>query len=162
MLSFEDLYLAYFPDVYRFAYWLAGEHGEAEDITSDTFVRAWMNFDATRTETLKAYLFAIARNVYLESLRKNRNHHPLDENDPDSRLKPERTVELMNALDEVMDILQTLPEVDRSAFVLRVQYDLPYAEIARVLQLSENAAKVKVHRVRKKLFAENQERNSHE
>jgi len=49
--------------------------------------------------------------------------------------------------------LLTLPEIDRSAFVMRVQYDLPYLEIARVLQLSEGAVKVKVHRVRKLLFS---------
>ena len=73
MLSFEQLYVAYSPDVYRFANWLTGNSDDAEDITSETFVRAWRNFDAVRTETLKAYLFTIARNIYLESLRKNRN-----------------------------------------------------------------------------------------
>jgi len=52
----------------------------------------------------------------------------------------------------VRENLHTLSEVDRSAFVMRVQYDLDYAEIARVLQISEGAAKVKVHRVRKHLF----------
>ena len=50
-------------------------------------------------------------------------------------------------------ILQALPEIDRAAFVLRVQHELPYAEIARVLGLSLTATKVKVHRVRKKLLA---------
>ena len=47
----------------------------------------------------------------------------------------------------------TLPEIDRAAFVLRVQHELSYAEIARILELSLTAAKVKVHRVRKKLLA---------
>lgn len=50
-------------------------------------------------------------------------------------------------------MLQTLPEIDRAAFVLRVQHDLPYDEIARVLGISLSATKVKVHRVRKKLIA---------
>jgi RNA polymerase sigma-70 factor (ECF subfamily) len=53
----------------------------------------------------------------------------------------------------VQEFLQSLPEVDRAAFVLRVQHELSYAEIARVLELSLSAAKVKVHRVRKKLLA---------
>ena len=61
-------------------------------------------------------------------------------------------IEDQSELDSIRSHLQTFPEIDRSAFVLRVQYDLPYTEIARVLQLSENAVKVKVHRVRKKLF----------
>jgi RNA polymerase sigma-70 factor (ECF subfamily) len=66
MLDFHDLYESYGPEVYRFAYWLAGSAAEAEDITSETFIRAWINFASIRTETLKAYLFQIARNIYLE------------------------------------------------------------------------------------------------
>jgi RNA polymerase sigma-70 factor (ECF subfamily) len=52
----------------------------------------------------------------------------------------------------VWRVLQTLPEIDRTAFILRVQQELPYAEIARVLELSLSAVKVKVHRTRKKLL----------
>ena len=152
MLRFEELYVAYSPDVYRFANWLSGNSKDAEDITSETFVRAWVNFNTIRTETLKAYLFTIARNIYLESLRKNREHVELDETHTDPRPRLEKMLEQQSELDLVHAILLTLPEIDRSAFVMRVQYDLPYAEIGRVLQLSENAIKVKVHRVRKRLF----------
>jgi len=152
MLRFEELYVAYSPDVYRFAVWLSGNSSDAEDITAETFARAWMNFNTIRTETLKAYLFTIARNTYLESLRKHRDHVELDDAHPDSRPALEKSLETQNELDQVRTALQTLPEVERSAFVMRVQYDLPYAEIARVLRISEGAAKVKVHRVRKMLF----------
>ena len=162
MLSFEELYLVYSPDVYRFAYWLSGDQGDAEDITADTFVRAWMNFDIIRTETLKAYLFAIARNIYLESLRKHHNHFQLRETQHAPQSGMERVIEDQNELEYVRNCLQHLAEVDRSAFILRIQYDLPYAEIARILHLSESAVKVKVHRIRKKLFSDYQERNSHE
>ena len=153
MLTFEELYVSYSPDVYRFANWLSGNSNDAEDITAETFARAWMNFSNIRTETLKAYLFTIARNTYLESLRKRRDHVQLDETHPDVRPKPERIIETQSEIDQIRTTLLTLPEIDRSAFVMRVQYDLPYAEIARVLQLSESAVKVKVHRVRKRLFA---------
>jgi RNA polymerase sigma-70 factor (ECF subfamily) len=152
MLSFEELYISYSPDVYRFACWLAGNSNDAEDITAETFVRAWMNLNRIRTETLKAYLFTIARNIFLESLRKRRDHAELGEEVADPHPGVEKRLEHQSDLDFVRAILRTLPEMDRSAFVMRVQYDLSYAEIARVLQLTENAAKVKVHRVRKKLF----------
>lgn len=62
-------------------------------------------------------------------------------------------VESRLELQRVQSVLQTLPEIDRAAFVLRIQHALPYAEIARVLGLSVTASKVKVHRVRKKLLA---------
>jgi RNA polymerase sigma-70 factor (ECF subfamily) len=153
MSSFEEIYATYSPDVYRFAFWLAADSNEAEDITSETFVRAWINFGSIRTETLKAYLFTIARNIHLESFRKYRNHAPLEEQIADIQPHIEKKLEHRNELEFVRNQLLSLPEVDRSAFVMRVQHELSYAEIARVLQLSETSIKVKVHRVRKKLFA---------
>jgi len=152
MLSFEELYVAYSPEVYRFANWLSGNSNDAEDITSETFVRAWIHFDTIQTETLKAYLFTISRNIYLESLRKKRDHELLRDSYPDAHLSVEKVIETQSELDLIHDTLLTIVEIDRSAFVMRVQYDLSYAEIARVLQLSESAVKVKVHRVRKRLF----------
>lgn len=153
MLTFEELYISYSPDVYRFATWLSGNINDAEDITAETFTRAWMNFATIRTETLKAYLFTIARNIFLESLRKHRNHEILTDTHPDSRPTPEKTLESQSEIEQIHATLLTLAETDRSAFVMRVQYDLSYAEIARVLQVSEGAVKVKVHRIRKLLFA---------
>jgi RNA polymerase sigma-70 factor (ECF subfamily) len=153
MLTFQDLYESYATDVYRFAHWLAGDRFEAEDITSETFVRAWARTSTIRTQTLKAYLFAIARNIFLEERRKGKRQVVLTEGYPDPAPKPDEVVESRLELQRVRVILQALPEVDRAAFVLRVQHELPYAEIARVLGLSLTATKVKVHRVRKKLLA---------
>jgi RNA polymerase sigma factor (sigma-70 family) len=152
MLSFQDLYESYAPEVYRFAFWLAGDTSEAEDITSETFVRAWVNRSTIRTETLKAYLFTIARNAFLQRERKGRRQVALADVHPDPAPGPHERVEAQLELLRVQKVLQTLPEIDRAAFALRVQHELPYAEIARVLGLSLAAAKVKVHRVRKKLI----------
>ena len=127
----------------------------AEDITSDTFVRAWARSDSIRTETLKAYLFTIARNAYLGRLRKGKRQVDLVDIYPDPAPGPEAIVESQLKLLEIRRLLITLPEIDRAAFILRVQHELPYSEIARILELSLSAAKVKVHRVRKKLLMAN-------
>ena len=153
MLKFKDLYSRYAHDVYRFAFWLSGSSEEAKDITSETFVRAGMNLSSIRMETLKGYLLKIARNVYLGQLRKQRKHIELDETHPDPSPGPEKSAEVRSELARIQTFLRTLPEIDRSAFVIRIKYELPYAEIARILQISETAARVKVHRVRKKLIA---------
>jgi RNA polymerase sigma-70 factor, ECF subfamily len=152
MLTFHDLYEVYAPDVYRFAYWLSGDPAEAEDITSETFVRAWVRFDAIRTETLKAYLLKIARNIYLEQMRKHTQQVTLEDTHADPSPGPEKLAEDRAELEMVQKLLLSLPEIDRTAFILRVQHDLPCAEIARVLELSVGAVKVKVHRARKKLL----------
>jgi RNA polymerase sigma-70 factor (ECF subfamily) len=153
VLDFQDLYESYATEVYRFAYWLAADGCEAEDITSETLIRAWVNRNAIRTETLKAYLFAIARNTFLQQQRRRKRQVVLEDIYPDPAPGPMEQVETQFELLRVQKFLMTLTEIDRTAFVLRVQHDLPYAEIARVLSISLAAAKVKVHRVRRKLLS---------
>ena len=151
MLTFNKLYESYAQDVFRFSLWLSGSRNMADDITSETFIRAWTHFKPIRTETLKAYLFTIARNYYLGQMRKEKRIVELDDQLPDQVLLPDIKVELLDEIKQVQNYLQTLPECDRTAFILRVQHNIPYSEIARVLEISESAAKVKIHRARKKL-----------
>ena len=152
MRSFSDLYTQHGTDVYRFAFWLAGDPMEAEDITAETFARAWPRFGSLRMETLKGYLFKIARNVFLTRRRKMYKDVALTDTVPDGNPDPESVVETRMTLEDVSRILREFPECDRTAFVLRVQHELSYAEIARVLEVSEVSARVKVHRTRKKLL----------
>jgi len=152
MINFQDLYESYAAEVYRFTLWLAGNISEAEDITSETFIRAWAHHKKIRTATLKAYLFTISRNIYLQHLRKKRRQVVLEDVHSDPAPGPDRLTESQLELQKVHRVLQTLPEIDRAAFILRVQHDLPYDEISRVLELTLTATKVKVYRVRKKLI----------
>jgi RNA polymerase sigma-70 factor (ECF subfamily) len=153
MINFLDLYDLYANEVYRFALWLSGDRFEAEDITSETFVRVWVRFNTIRTETLKAYLFTIARNIYLKKRRNVNKQVTINDTYPDPHPDPEQLIDSRLELLRIQNTIQNLPEIDRAAFALRVQHELPYAEIARILEISLTAAKVKVHRVRKKLLA---------
>lgn len=151
MLTFNQLYETYAEEVFKFSFWLSGNRIWAEDITSETMIRAWTHFRPIRTETLKAYLFTIARNYYLGQLRKENRLVELEEDFLDPAQLPELLIEHLDEIQWVRGFLLTLPECDRAAFILKVQHNTPYAEIARVLQISETAARVKVHRTRKKL-----------
>ena len=153
MINFQDLYDSYANEVYRFSLWLAGDSSEAEDITSETLIRAWAHNSRIRTETLKAYLFTISRNIYLQHQRKKKRLVVLEDVHPDPAPGPDKLTESQLQLQRVQRVLRTFPECDRTAFVLRVQHELSYVEIARILELSLSATKVKVYRVRKKLIA---------
>ena len=152
MLDFNDLYETYAKDVFHFSLWMTGDRQEAEDITSETIIRAWAKRGVIRTETLKAYLFTIARNLYLGKKRIDKRRADLDETLQDTAPGPAKVAESNHIISEVQKILKTIPEIDRAAFVMRVQHELPYAEIARALEISLTNAEVKVHRVRKKLL----------
>lgn len=151
MITFHNLYQKYAKDVYRFAYWLSGSAMEADDITAETFTRAWTSRREIRAATVKAYLFAIARNLYLEQLRKEKRLIKLEPDHVDPLPQPESAVQHRLDLQMAQEMIQSLPEIDRTVFLLRVQHDLPYAEIARITNLSLSAVKVKVHRVRLRL-----------
>lgn len=150
-MTFHDLYKLYAEDLLRFAYWLCGNLTDAEDITSETFMRAWAGKAPIRTETVRGYLFAIARNLYRERHRKTKREETLSADLPTRHTSPEDSAIINEQIDSVRNHLATMKEINRAAFILRVQYDMPYAEIARTLNLSLSATKVKVHRVRLKL-----------
>jgi RNA polymerase sigma-70 factor (ECF subfamily) len=141
MITFHEIYERHARDVYRYTFWLAGNPDDADDITSEAFARAWAGRDEIRTETVKAYLFAIARNVYLKGLRQTKRQMDLTQDHTDPRPAPEQMVESKLELHRAMDVIQSFPEVDRAAFLLRVQHELPYDEIARILQLSLTTVK---------------------
>jgi RNA polymerase sigma-70 factor (ECF subfamily) len=150
MTGFHDLYEKYSRDVYRFALYLSGDSAFADDVTSETFIRVWNSPVAIRFGTVKAYLLAIARNLYLMERRRSWRRESLDEGLPDLTRDALREVEAKEELERVLRALQGLPEADRAAVLLRAE-GLHYEEIALALGLPVATVKVKVHRTRLKL-----------
>jgi RNA polymerase sigma-70 factor (ECF subfamily) len=152
-MTFEQLYSAHFSDVYRFAVWLTRDSTQAEDVASETFVRAWAQRNRLRTETLKGYLFAIARNVFLKQRTHSNKHERLPEELVDAAPDPHRAAAARMDLSRVTNALNRIPDNDRLALILRTEHALPYEEISRVLEISVGAARVRVHRARRRLLA---------
>lgn len=153
MHDFETLYARYGTDVFRFALYLSGDRADAEDLAAEAFARAWTSRDRLRLPTVKAYLFAIVRNLHRMGWRNERRRRVLDESMPDARPGPAAEIEDRDQLQHVLAALQELPEADRAAVLMRAQDGMSHAEIARALGLSEAAVKVKVHRARLRLAA---------
>ena len=150
-IEFGELYERYARDVFRFALYLTGSRAEAEDITSETFVRAWMDAERLRVDTIKAYLFTIARNLHVDWHRSRRRGGKLSREPADPSPGPEVTSRDRSELRVVMSALQQLPEIDRTALLMRTQEGLSYEAIAAALGLTVVAARVKVHRARMRL-----------
>jgi RNA polymerase sigma-70 factor (ECF subfamily) len=151
MTDFSALYKKYAQDVFRFALYLSGDRSQAEDITSETFVRAWTSSEAIEVATVKGYLFTIARNLFLHGLRRESRHVQMDSELPDPQASPYVQAEKKEELLTVLAGLQELPEIDRSAVLMRALDGMPYEEISRALGISLSSAKVKVHRARQAL-----------
>jgi RNA polymerase sigma-70 factor, ECF subfamily len=150
-LDFGRLYRAHAPHARRFALFLTGQEALADDLVSEAFVRAWTARDRLQLPTVRSYLFAIVRNLYLHHLRQQRRQAPLGPSTADDRPGPEDRATGRSELRAVLAALAGLPEVDRAALLMRADGDASYEEIAVALGLSVSAAKVKVHRARLKL-----------
>ncbi len=148
MIDFLSLYKAHARHVHRFALFLSGDPSLADDIVSETFIRLWHARERVDLPSVRGYLFAIARNLFLDERRRARRVTALDERAADDRPGPEQRADSRGELEAVMAALQALPEIDRAAVLLRAEEGLSYEEIAATLGISAVAARVKVHRAR--------------
>ena len=151
-MDFHDLYQKYAPAVRRFALFLCGDAMMADDITSDTFLRAWLAQERIRQPTVKSYLFTIARNAYHDVQRREWRKTELDEKKADPTIGMQAHLEQKEELKAVLAALQELPEIDRTILLMRALDDMPYEEIAAAMEIPVTTAKVKVHRARAKLM----------
>jgi len=151
VIDFSGLYRTHARHVHRFALFLSGDPVLADDIVSETFIRLWHARARVDLMTVRAYLLAIARNLFLEHQRQARRAVALDERTADARPNPEERVRSQHELRAVLAALQALPEVDRAAVLLRAEGEMSYEEIAATLGVSPVTARVKVHRARLKL-----------
>lgn len=151
LVDFTGLYERHAAHVHRFALYVSGDSALADDLTSEAFVKVWTARDRVELSTVRAYLFAIVRNLFLEGRRRERRRAPLDERIRSTVPGPEDLANGQSQLRIVLTALSALPEVDRTALLMRADGALPYEDIANVLGISVGAAKVKVHRARLRL-----------
>src|SRR5215203_661125 len=75
--DFTATTLAHAGALYRLAYHLAGNVAEAEDLTQETYLRAYRGFTGFRGGDVRAWLFTILRHVFLDECRRNRRMHTI-------------------------------------------------------------------------------------
>ena len=157
MDGFRELYDRYYQDVHRFALFLTGDPTRADDLTSETFVRAWRARDRIQHATVKAYLLAIARNLYRDQLRSSRQStdREVELQDTIADAAPGADVHVQHAstLRNVRAKLRGVARGDRRALLLYVLKEMSYAEVASALGISIGAVKSRINRAREALAA---------
>ena len=146
----EELYNTYRMDLYRYLCHLTHDPAEAEDLLSETFLRALKRLHTYRGDcAVKTWLFGIARNVWLESLRKR---HPTVSTDDlletylaDDTLSEATDIRLQ--WQRVQALLQQKDDHARRVVQLRAE-GYSYTEISQMLRISESSARVIEHRTR--------------
>ena len=151
MTQFETLYESHFRDVYLYACALTGDRQLAQDITSETFLKALEAIDRLRGDCdLRLWLCRIAKNCYVSYLRKNGRLTELPEELPQSGDVEQQAIR--SALSEqAQAVLHGLEEPYKEVFMLRVYGELSFRRIGALFQKSENWACVVFHRARNKI-----------
>ncbi len=156
--AFERLVAATYADTYTLAFRLTGDEEDARDVTQETYLRAYRGLRRFRGEAqFSTWLYRITANCAATHLgrRKRHRHDELNEElglaDERPAADPELQLELGSLRDRLQVALRELPPKLRAVVVLRDVYDLPHEAIAAELGISESAAKVRLHRARKKL-----------
>lgn len=154
MIEIEQVYRAYFSDVYRYALSLTHDRALAEDITQETFYKAMKAIDGFKGDcSVKVWLCQIAKNTFLSHKRKEKNPAlNIDEvTVPDSR-NLERSVVHKEQVREIMTILWAMEDPYRAVFNMRYFADMSFAMIGHLQGKSESWARVTYHRARKKIM----------
>jgi RNA polymerase sigma-70 factor (ECF subfamily) len=148
--AFRELYERYAERIHGFYVRRTRDDDAAHDLTAETFAQAWLVRGRFRDEaggSAGPWLFGIARNVLLMSVRRGRLERGAIErlgvlalSEPAAAVPDEAWIDGLDAA------LAELPEGQHEAIRLRVFDDLAYDEVATALGTSQQAARVRVHR----------------
>lgn len=159
--DFEELYQRFFKDVYLFVLSMSRDPHTAEEITQETFFRALKEMRHFKGNcSVTSWLCQIARNLYMDQLRKSRRLLPESdvEESLSSRQSPspdmaESWIKKEDAL-SIYRILHCLDEPYKEVFTLRALGELSFREIGDIFGKQESWARVTYHRARMKILKE--------
>jgi RNA polymerase sigma-70 factor (ECF subfamily) len=150
---FAKLYNQYADDIYRFLFVHVRDVELAEDLTADTFLKAWKQIETFDWRHSRGWLYAIARNTMTDHWRKHKPL-PLDE---DLEVVDENQVSQAEALDKKLEFkraakaITKLPEDMKSVVLLRFMQGYSVRQTAEALDMSEANVRVTQYRALKKL-----------
>ena len=156
--AFARLVDATYADVFLLAARLTGNHHDAFDVVQDAYLRAYRGLIDFRSEArFSTWLHRITVNC-ANTLVTRRNRYQCDQieedvEDSNCYHHPECHFTDAEFSTELRDALEGLPPHLRAVVVLRDIFDLPHSEIGNQLGISATAAKVRLHRGRKRLRA---------
>ena len=160
----EEIYKKHFTDVYRYILKLSGDEHIAEDITSETFLKAIKSIDSFRGDCdVRVWLCQIAKNSYYSYIKRTGKTLSIDEHElfelPDTALSVAEEYVKQDEIERIQRILHGISEPYKEVFMWRVYADLSFKQIAQIFGKTDNWACVTYHRARKMILERLEEMN---
>jgi len=164
--DFDSQTMPYVDSLYNTAYRMTGNSQDAEDLVQETFFKAYKYYDKFQEGTnLKAWLFKILKNTFINNYRKKKlepksvefsdiedSFEKIVRHDPDEQPLDPESKYLANVMDEgVKKALEALPHDYRMVVILADLEDFSYKEIAEILECPVGTVMSRLYRGRKLL-----------
>ena len=153
MPAFDELVRRYHGAVYCYLYRTCRNGAEAEEMTQESFVKAWEGLKGFRgAASFKTWLYRIATNLCINRLSRRKPVDPLSEDIPAGRRdEPEETYRQRQLKEYIGAALESLPADQRAALVLSIYEELSYEEIAEAMGRSLASVNMLLYRARMSL-----------
>lgn len=151
--AFDQLYEFYLPKIYGYLLNRTADKDLAEDITSQTFIKAMTKIKTYKDQgkTFGAWLYGIAHNNLIDYFRKHKAGTIFDMNQLESESSAERSAEQSETKLVVLKAMSDLPEQYQEILSLRFFEELSNEEIAEIIGSKKENVALKVHRSLKAL-----------
>jgi RNA polymerase sigma-70 factor, ECF subfamily len=149
--ALEELYLLHFDRIYSYLHLSVGNRHDAEDLTTQTFLRMLeaINRFRWREVPFSAWLFRIAHNLAMDHFRASRRWQPEEEvPEPVGETEPSAEAAALQAIgrQSMLELIEDLSQEQKQVLTLKFVFNLPNAEVATVLGKTEGAIKSLQHR----------------
>lgn len=151
----EKLYTDYARDVYRYSVFKLRNTENAEDVTSETFLRLMKKESMKDISNQKVWIISTARNVIYEQYRKLKKEEPLNDTEgfePVDHLEQVENKAIdSETIEMIKEKLDLLGEETREIIILKVWEDMQFDEIAKIVDEKESTVKLRYYRGLEKL-----------
>lgn len=155
MQNMEEIYKEYFETVKKYLFCLTHNNDIAEELTQETFYKAVKNIHTFKDDCkISVWLCKIAKNTWLDSIKKNKNIKDMADNELfeiESLETTDETVISNQGKLELYKKIQKLDEKTRDVIYLRITGDLNFKEIGDIFNKTEIWARITFYRGKQKL-----------
>jgi RNA polymerase sigma-70 factor (ECF subfamily) len=149
--ALEELYLLHFDRIYSYLHMTVGNRHDAEDLTTQTFLRMLESIKRFRWQSspFSAWLFRIAHNLAMDHFRASRRWQPEEEvPEPPGESEPSAELAALQSIgrQSMLRLIENLSQEQQQVLTLKFVFNLPNGEVATILGKTEGAIKSLQHR----------------